>query len=369
LVFCIAHRGASFWEPENSLAAIEAAVKLEASHVEIDVRRCRDCLLSFHDATLDRTTDGRGPVSQLSLQEVKELYLGVGQRIPTLKEALESMKGRIDPLVEVKEPGTEAEALKAAEEAGLLDSTLFVSFHHQALLNLKRLNPEAQTGIIFRGEILAVVEAARKVEANWILPDYRHTTPEMVSKAKAEGLKVGVWVVNDKAEAERLKGLGVDAISSDRPEILTGKPLHRPLRAYIAGPIQGLEEKQEYREVLAGLLEECGFKPLDPWLREQAYYRSLTADVNEAYKLVRRDLLDLQYCELLVAYMPRLSAGVAMEIYHAKLKNKKVYLISPVKTLSPWLQAHTDKIFKTIREFEKFLKAQRNEKSSTFDEI
>ncbi len=352
--FCIAHRGASFWEPENTLASIKAAVKLGASHVEVDVRKGGGRLLVFHDDTVDRTTDGRGLLSKLSFKEVKSLYLGVGQQVPTLEEALEAMKGKVNPLVEIKEPGTEGEILRAVEEFGMLDSAVFVSFHHHALLNLKRLNPQASTGIIFRGELLTAVEAARKAEASWILPDRRHVTAEMVSKAKSEGLKVGVWVVNDRAEAEKLRSLGVDAIASDRPEILTGKPLHRPLRAYIAGPIQGLEEKQEYREVLAGLLQEYGFKPVDPWLREQAYYRGPASGTGEAYKLVRRDLLDLQYCELMVAYMPELSAGVAMEIYYAKSKGKKVYLISPIGDLSPWLLAHVDKVFKTIRELEEF---------------
>jgi glycerophosphoryl diester phosphodiesterase len=355
LSFCIAHRGASFWEPENTLASIKAAVKLGTSHVEVDVRKGGGRLLVFHDATVNRTTDGRGLLSKLSFQEVKSLYLGVGQQIPTFDEALEAMKGKVNPIVEIKEPGTEGEVLRAVEQAGLLESTVFVSFHHHALLNLKRLSSQASTGIIFRGELLTAVEAARKAEASWILPDRRHVTAEMVSKAKSEGLKVGVWVVNDKAEAEKLRSLGVDAIASDRPEILTGKPLHRPFRAYIAGPIQGLEEKQEYREVLAGLLQEYGFKPVDPWLREQAYYREPAANTGEAYKLVRRDLLDLQYCELMVAYMPRLSAGVAMEIYYAKSKGKKVYLISSMGDLSPWLLAHVDKVFKTIRELEEFL--------------
>jgi len=356
LSFCIAHRGASFWEPENTLASIKAAVKLGASHVEVDVRKGGGRLLTFHDATVDRTTDGRGPLSKLSLQEVKSLYLGVGQQIPTLEEALEAMKGKVNPIVEIKEPGTEGEILRTVEESGLLESTVFASFHHHALLNLKRLNPQASTGIIFRGELLTVVEAARKAEASWILPDRRHVTAEMISKAKSEGLKVGVWVVNGRAEAERLRSLGVDAVASDRPEILTGKPLHRPLRAYIAGPIQGLEGKQEYREILYRLLRECGFEPLDPWLREQAYYRGSTVSVDEAYKLVRRDLLDLQYCELMVAYMPRLSAGVAVEVYHAKSKGKTVYLVSPAGDLSPWLLAHVDKVFKTVEELEEFLK-------------
>ena len=350
----VAHRGASFWEPENSLAALEAAIRLGASHVEVDVRRCRDSLLAFHDPTVDRTTDGRGSLAQLSLEEVKKLYLGVGQRVPTLEEALEAMRGRINPVIEVKEPGTEGEILRLVEELGLLDQALFVSFHHSALLNLKRLNPKASTGIIVRGEILTPVEAARRARAEWILPDHRHTTSQLVSKAKAEGLKVAAWVVNDRAEADRLLKLGVDALASDRPEILTERPLHRPLRAYIGGPIQGLEEDQAYREVLAEVLRKAGFEPVDPWLREQAYYRGVAGKA-EAYRLVRRDLLDLEYCELLVAYMPRLSAGLAMEIYHAKLKGKKVYLVSPLEDLSPWLLAHTDQTFKTIEELEAFL--------------
>ncbi|MHC1586349.1 MAG: glycerophosphodiester phosphodiesterase family protein [Candidatus Hecatellaceae archaeon] len=354
---CVAHRGASFWEPENSLAAIEAAVKLGADLVEVDVRRCGDgTLVAFHDASLERTTDGVGFLNQYGLQELKRFNLGGGERIPALTEVLEAVKGRIGLIAEVKEPGTERRLLEVVAEASLLDETIFTSFHHHVLPRIKQLNPKAKTGIIVRGSLLNPVEAARRAKAEYFFADYRHITVGLAAKLQRAGVKLAAWTVNEKEAVETLAGLNVDLIVSDRPELVTGEPLHRPLRAYLAGPIQEMEEHQEYRETLTEILHGLGFEVVDPWLREQAYYRGKPKNLFEAYQLVKRDLLDIKRCELLAAYLPKVSAGVAMEIFHAKTLGKKVFLVSPMESLSPWLLAHTDQTFKSFEEFEAYLR-------------
>ncbi|MDA1051942.1 MAG: glycerophosphodiester phosphodiesterase family protein [Planctomycetota bacterium] len=109
----VAHRGASFERPECTLAAVLRAIEVKATAVEVDVRTSKDgVLFVLHDATLDRTTDGRGNAADMTIAQLKQLDAGAwfhhlyqGERVPTLREALEACRGKIDVLLDLKEQG------------------------------------------------------------------------------------------------------------------------------------------------------------------------------------------------------------------------------------------------------------------------
>jgi len=126
-------------------------------------------------------------------------------------------------------------------------------------------------------------------------------------------------------------------------------------RVFISGPIQGMESDQSYREAIRRVCLRCGFEPVDPWLRERVIYRKGETEVS-SFDFIKRDLEDIERCDILVAYMPRLSAGTCMELFYAKLKGKKTITICKIKDPSPWIIAHSDIIIKDIRDLEKHLK-------------
>src|SRR4030042_4999738 len=98
------HRGASFYEPENTLRSFRRALQMGVAAVELDVHRTRDGRLAvIHDATLERTTNGRGRVRDFTLAELQQLDAGQGERIPSLEEALDLVRGRALLLVELKD--------------------------------------------------------------------------------------------------------------------------------------------------------------------------------------------------------------------------------------------------------------------------
>ncbi|HDM88795.1 MAG TPA: hypothetical protein ENG65_02235 [Candidatus Bathyarchaeota archaeon] len=125
-------------------------------------------------------------------------------------------------------------------------------------------------------------------------------------------------------------------------------------RVFISGPIQGMESDQSYREVIRSICLRCGFEPVDPWLRERIIYRKGKTEVS-SFDFIKRDLEDIERCDILVAYMPRLSAGTCMELFYAKLKGKKTITICKIKDPSPWIIAHSDVIIRDIRDLEKHL--------------
>jgi len=101
------HRGAAALEPENTLLSIERAIHIGVNAVEIDVRLSKDKeLVVIHDATVDRTTDGIGPVCDFTVDELKQLDAGKGQRIPTLQEVVEVINNKVTLVIELKEEGT-----------------------------------------------------------------------------------------------------------------------------------------------------------------------------------------------------------------------------------------------------------------------
>jgi nucleoside 2-deoxyribosyltransferase len=129
-------------------------------------------------------------------------------------------------------------------------------------------------------------------------------------------------------------------------------------KVFVSGPIHGMERNQEYRKKLKNLLELSGFEVLDPWERE----RELHGNPYDGWWLevppeefIKRDLEDIEKSDVVVVYMPRLSAGSCMELFYAKLKGKSVWLISEIS--SPWVVFHADCIFKSIDEFESFLQS------------
>lgn len=132
-------------------------------------------------------------------------------------------------------------------------------------------------------------------------------------------------------------------------------------KVFVSGPIQYVETEQSYRDVIREICVRCGYEPVDPWEREKIIYKGTehgwwnrvpTAD------FIRRDLEDIEKCDVLVAYLPKLSAGTCMELFYAKLKGKKTVCICQIKNPSPWIIVHSDIILKKIEELEEALKRE-----------
>lgn len=121
-----------------------------------------------------------------------------------------------------------------------------------------------------------------------------------------------------------------------------------------------MERRQSYRDKLRELLLRYGYEPLDPWQREKVLYRGPPEEwwrnvPPEGF--IKRDLEDIDRCDVLIAYLPRLSAGACMELFYAKMKGKKTVTICKIKNPSPWITAHSDIIVRNMSELEELLKS------------
>jgi nucleoside 2-deoxyribosyltransferase len=130
-------------------------------------------------------------------------------------------------------------------------------------------------------------------------------------------------------------------------------------KAFISGPIQGVENEQGYREAIGKICSRLGYETIDPWLREKTIYRGDEPcwwTKVPAAGFVGRDLEDIEKCDVLIAYLPKLSAGTCMELFYAKRKGKRVIVVSEMSCLSPWIVVHSDRILRSIEELEGALK-------------
>jgi nucleoside 2-deoxyribosyltransferase len=126
-------------------------------------------------------------------------------------------------------------------------------------------------------------------------------------------------------------------------------------KAFISGPIQGMELEQGYRETITAICIRLGYEVIDPWLREKIIYNREEPcwwDKVPASGFVQRDLDDADRCDVMIVYLPRLSAGACMELFYAKRKGKKVIVVSDLPCLSPWIAVHSDAILKRFEDLE-----------------
>jgi len=220
-VVVTSHRGAGSLEPENTLRAIRRAVALGVDQIEIDVQLTIDGhLILMHDPTTNRTTNGSGKIAELTCAEIRQLDAGSGERVPTLDEALALVNGKVVLQIELKGPGTAQPTVSAVMNAGREDHVVLTSFMHQELKAAHRLNPRLRLGALWGRLPADVVQQTKQLDAEALHIWHEFVDQHLVTEAHAQGLLVRAWNTSKEEDMRRLINLGVDAIGSDRPDVL-----------------------------------------------------------------------------------------------------------------------------------------------------
>ena len=220
-LLCIGHRGARGHEPENTLRGVRRALALGAHGIEIDVRWVDGELVVIHDATLDRTTNGRGLVARKTFAQLRALDAGLGERIPTLREVFETVERRAFINIELKGRRTagpvQALIAEFVEQRGWRHGDFLVSSFYRTELRAIH-DPHIPIGLLLARPSRLYALSARRVRAGAVNPALRFVTQRFVEDAHRRGLKVFVYTVNEPGDLARMRAFGVDGVFTDFPE-------------------------------------------------------------------------------------------------------------------------------------------------------
>jgi glycerophosphoryl diester phosphodiesterase len=252
-----AHRGGAALWPENSLLAFRNAIASGADLLEFDVRLAGDGeVVVIHDAQVDRTTDGTGRVDETPAARLGRLRLRCpdgslsDEPVPTLGQVLElAAPTAVGLLLEIKDPGPSvvyerhgdrvrpfggspyealpAKVMTAVTHARLAGRTAVMAFNPEVLARVRALAPGQRTTLLVGQTHVAAARAAPRETVEWASAmgvtdlglDWRIVEPDVVRAARAAGLAIGVWTVNDEPTMRRMLDLGVDIITTDRPDL------------------------------------------------------------------------------------------------------------------------------------------------------
>ncbi len=243
----IAHRGASAEAPENTLAAFRRALEIGVDGVELDAHLSADGEpVVIHDPRLGRTAAGSGMVKDHTLAQLQGLDAGrwfgerfAGERIPTLAEALETLRP-VRVIVEIKNgpifyPEIAERVVNIVRASGHGAVTIS-SFDHPVLRDVKASAPDISTAVLYTARPVDPVRLARDAGATILHPNWVYVTPDLIAAAHAAGLRVETWTVDEPAHLAHILGTGVDGVMTNHPERLRailvdrGLPLPSPVR-------------------------------------------------------------------------------------------------------------------------------------------
>jgi glycerophosphoryl diester phosphodiesterase len=220
----IGHRGAKGYEPENTLISFEKAIEMGADGIELDVHLSQDGhLIVIHDETIDRTTNGKGIVNQLTLQELKSFKINEIYTISTLGEVLDLVNQRCFVNIELKDQDTAEKVVQLIEHYisnKNWNQTHFLvsSFDWNALQQVRFLNENIRIGVLTETDLDLAISFSRFLKAEALHPDFQLLTDEYVSKIKEKGIQVFPWTVNEIEDVKRMKSFKVDGIITDFPD-------------------------------------------------------------------------------------------------------------------------------------------------------
>jgi glycerophosphoryl diester phosphodiesterase len=224
------HRGAPDVAPENTLASFEAAREVGVEYLENDIHRSADgALVVIHDPTLERTTNGTGPVADRTLDELRALDAGGwfgagfrGQRIQTLDEFLEWIEGcaPLGAVIESKADGTGAEIANAIASSSARTNLSICSFKARELAAAKAAVPDVRCILLFQKQAVPdPIARIRACGADGADIPWQWLAADLVAEMHEAGLRVGGGTANDAASVEKLIGLGADFVDSDAPRV------------------------------------------------------------------------------------------------------------------------------------------------------
>ncbi|MFI6463741.1 glycerophosphodiester phosphodiesterase [Streptomyces sp. NPDC050538] len=214
----IGHRGVMGLEPENTLRSFVAAEQAGLDVIELDLHLSKDgALVVMHDADVDRTTDGTGPIAERTLGELRTLDAGRGERVPTFDEVLDAVKSPVQ--AEIKDLAAARALAEVMHRRNLVERVEVSSFHDEAIAEIARLVPGVRTALIASRFGPDVVERATEAGAETVCLNIRRLTLEVVEAARKADLKIIGWVVNTQDQLRLVRALGLDGATTDYPEI------------------------------------------------------------------------------------------------------------------------------------------------------
>lgn len=244
-VITVGHRGASGYAPECTLASYRMGIRMNTDYIEIDLQMTKDSeIIAMHDETVNRTTNGRGWIKNMTLAEIKELDAGswfndkhpiyardeyVNEKVPTLREIFESFGKETRYMLETKtpedNPGLEEKMWMLIEEFGLRDHVAIQSFSQESLKKIRSWDQEV---ILF--QLLWYSRAAHisdsslteiKGYANGISANFLRINENFVNKVRNAGLLMYPYTVNYQVNMDKVMKWGVDGVHTDYPDRFT----------------------------------------------------------------------------------------------------------------------------------------------------
>lgn len=217
----IGHRGAAGYEPENTLLSFEKAINIGVDWIEFDLHRSADGhLVVIHDDTVDRTTDGHGNVSDMTLEELKRLDAGKGQQIPTFQEVIDLAKGRVKMIPEIKQAGIEMELLDVIDRNDAVNDCMVSSFFTYSIRRCKEFHPTLQTAAIFSHLPIDFRAMSLDVMADALFLRKDIASHALVKECHKHGFLVCIWNEDVPEEIRKYAEMGPDFMSSNYPDRL-----------------------------------------------------------------------------------------------------------------------------------------------------
>lgn len=214
----IAHRGASFHAPENTISAIKKAIEMNSDMIEIDARLTKDNkIIIMHDPDVDRTTDGEGYVKGMTLEQIKRLRINNNEEIPTLQEVIDIVKGKCKLNIHIKEKKAVDKILKIIKDNDFHNEVLLSSFNEKTLIYIKEIDSRIKTGYLFRRPTPFYIDIGKRLGVDFLHPVYKVTTKRMVTRAQKYGFKVNVWTLKNKKSVLISRLYGVDGLITNDP--------------------------------------------------------------------------------------------------------------------------------------------------------
>lgn len=231
MIHTIAHRGASAYEPENTLRAFARAIDMGATLIELDVHLSRDGhLVVIHDADLARTTTGTGRVSDLTLEEIQRFDAGLGEHVPTLAEVIDRVRGQVQLYIELKGQQTPAAVVTTLQAKDFVEQAIVGSFYPWLPQKAKFLEPALRTSVLvaWRDRHADFVDWALAVNANFVHLCWEHGSPtphhlasaDLITSIRRHGLETILWHEERPEELLQLVQLDVYGICTNTPDVL-----------------------------------------------------------------------------------------------------------------------------------------------------